>query len=370
MRVFIVDHIGIHSGMHYYLQPFKKVLKKSGTDEVTILSNYSDEEGTDAYLRNQYKGKLIAKICSLCYNYLKLRKFIYSQGKNSLFIILSYGSPIDYIFVRCVSHAPYSMVDIHEAVAQNLDSNRLMVSLFRKIYSKRVNNVIYHSQRTREFLDASHFNGIGLYVPHFRYEFSKECDISALGDDLKSAIKPECINYLFFGNLNYNKGVDIFISAVNSLPSESRKGLNFIIAGKNFDNSCHSVKPEDKETLHLIVRHISDHEMIYLFSSVQYIAMPYRKTSQSGIVEMALYFKRPIIVSDLPYFRTLIEKYPSFGILSEPKADIFAKSLIEASARHGSFFSNDDLKQYNHHDETEIFRKEFNVFINNLKNND
>ena len=366
MKVYIVDQIGIHSGMHYYLQPFRNVLLKSGADDVAVLSNYPEEEGKEAFFVNHYKGNSIVKMQGLCHNLRKLKALVRTERENTLFILLSYGGPVDYLFARCVCRARNSMIDIHEAVAQNLDTNRLMLSLFRNLYSKRVSSVIYHSQRTKDFLDAMSFNGTGLFVPHFRYEFSKQYDLSAVGDDLKRAVRPDCLNYLFFGNLNYNKGVDVFISAVNSLSGGSTKRLNFIVAGKNFDDSCYSVRVKDENMLHLVVRHITDDEMIYLFNSVQFVAMPYRKTSQSGIVEMALYFKCPVIVSDLPYFRALIEKYPSFGILTEPEADVFAESLIEAGGREGRFFTSDDLQRYNYNDEIEIFCREFKEYIGKL----
>lgn len=370
MKIYIVDQIGIHSGMHYYLQPFRKVLLKAGAGEVTVLSNYPEEGEEEAFFVNHYKGNNIAKMFGLFHNLRKLRALVRTQRENTLIILLSYGSPVDYLFARCVCRARNSMIDIHEAVAQNLDTNRLMLSLFRNLYSKRVSSVIYHSQRTKDFLDAMSFNGTGLFVPHFRYEFSKQYDLSAVGDDLKRAVKPECQNYLFFGNLNYNKGVDVFIRAVNSLSGESTRRMNFIVAGKNFDDSCYSVRVKDENMLHLVVRHITDDEMIYLFNSVQFVAMPYRKTSQSGIVEMALYFKCPVIVSDLPYFRALIEKYPSFGILSEPDPSIFADSIITASYDNMVYFRDDDLQAYAHTDEIDVFCRKFKEFSDSLLSNE
>ena len=55
---------------------------------------------------------------------------------------------------------------------------------------------------------------------------------------------------------------------------------------------------------------------MYLYEHTDYVALPYRKTSQSGILEMAFYFRKPILASDVPYFRRMLTEFPSFGILS------------------------------------------------------
>ena len=105
---------------------------------------------------------------------------------------------------------------------------------------------------------------------------------------------------------------DILISAVNSLEPELRCKANVIIAGKDFDGTVHRVQPSDKAAFKIVLRHIEDDELVYLYEHTDYVALPYRKTSQSGILEMAFYFRKPILASDVPYFRRMLTEFPSF----------------------------------------------------------
>lgn len=121
---------------------------------------------------------------------------------------------------------------------------------------------------------------------------------------------------MFFGNLNESKGVDILLQAFNLLSDENANKFNLIIAGKDFDGAIDRVKIKDNRSVRIFKRHISDDELRFFYNQVDFLCLPYRKTSQSGILEMAFYFKKPIIASDIPYFQQTLTTFPSFGILS------------------------------------------------------
>lgn len=72
--------------------------------------------------------------------------------------------------------------------------------------------------------------------------------------------------------------------------------------------------------------------------------MPYRKSSQSGIFAMAAYFHKPMILSDIPYFVSMIEKYPSFGIISSLKN--ISDTLKTTMESHGNYYTNVDCEKF------------------------
>lgn len=365
--IYLVDYIGNHCGMHYYLQAFKDTLQQIDNIEVSILSNYTTN-GTKPFFLNQYEGNSINKVFSLIKNFYRLRQFI-GLHPNDTIVYLTYGNIIDIPFIKLVSSLPFHVIDIHEAIAQNVDSKKRLKSKFEKIYKKFVKTVISHSSRTNDFLKEYGFNGRCFQVPHFKYRISKEYNISNISPDIQDSIDKQRINVLFFGNLNESKGIDILIDSVNKLPDSIAEKINLIIAGKDFDGTIDKITPIAGRHVHIFRKHISDDELRFLYQNVDYLSLPYRKTSQSGILEMALYFKRPIIVTDIPYFRKTLQEFQSFGVLSGNDSKSYAETLVKVINNHNSlnFFSENDYERYENRKEIELFKKELNHWISQMR---
>lgn len=364
MKIYLVDYIGMHCGMHYYNDAFCRVLSAIPGLDISVLSNYADKNTNKPFFLHQYKGCKLRKICCLLWNYLMLLGFVL-RNRKSCFIYLTYGNSIDLPFMYIVSLAGKSIIDIHEAIAQNVDDNADLKRRFKKIYSERIKSVIVHSQRTNDLLDGYGYGGVRLFVPHFKYCFSKKYDIRRVGADIVSSVAEDKVNILFFGNITYDKGVDILISAVNMLEPKLRSKANIIIAGKDFDGTVYRVHPLDKAAFKIILRHIGDDELVYLYKHTDYVALPYRKTSQSGILEMAFYFRKPILASDVPYFNKMLTEFPSFGILSDKDVPKYAATLASVIGQHSSaaFFLDEDYFRYTNRIEIKVFKQQFDAWI-------
>ena len=92
------------------------------------------------------------------------------------------------------------------------------------------------------------------------------------------------------------------------------------------------------------------------------MALPYRKTSQSGILEMAFYFRKPILASDVPYFRRMLTEFPSFGILSGKDVPKHIASVIGLHSS-ADYFTDKDYFRYTNRSEIEAFKKQFAIWI-------
>lgn len=353
--------------MHYYLEAFKKILMEIPNVSVSILSNYTDSNRGKPFFLNHYKGNKIKKGLSLIANIIKLKRFV-ANHPNDIYIYLTYGNSIDIPFINIVSNAKQHVVDIHEAIAQDVDSNEKLKSKFKALYKNKVNAVISHSNRTDIFLKEYEFNGQCFNVPHFKYVYQKEFDIKKIPDEVIDAPDKDKINILFFGNLNESKGVDLLIESINLLDSESAKKINVIIAGKDFDGSIDRIKPFPDRNITIIKRHITDDELRFLYSKTDYIALPYRKTSQSGILETAFYFKKPVIASNVEYFEKTIKEFPSFGILAgmTPTSYADALSKVIKSENSNQYFLDSDYARYENRKEVADFKSEFENWVNNF----
>lgn len=361
MNIYLVDYLGIHCGMHYYLQSFKSLLESGGNSGIEILSNFPNEKG-EMFFRNQYNGNLFRKIFALTNNYFTFRRFVKSH-RNDCLIFLSYGNLIEIPFILSLVTIQKHLIDVHEVVAQHEDQNSFQIYLFRSLYRNKIRNIIIHSERSRDFLKSFGFCGKVFNVPHVSYAIRKNVNNDILSLDVVNAFQEGKKNILFFGNLNYNKGVDILIDAVNKLTEADKRKLHVVIAGKNFDDSIYAVKPSDPSLFTFLVRHIDDNELIYLYEHTNFVAMPYRKTSQSGVLEMAFYFKKPVIATCIPYFKQVLSSFPSFGIIGEDSSleDNYSILLKEALNSSNNFFTEDDYSNY-------MSRPEFKYFLDDFYN--
>ncbi len=361
MNIYLVDYLGEHCGMHYYLDAFKKNLSVIPSTEVIILSNYPID-GQQAFFLNQYKGSLIQKIKSLFINYYRFFRFV-SLHKKDIVIFLTYGNFVDILFLNLVSKVYKHVIDIHEVIAQHLDNNMFLLKQFKRVYSNSVRNVIVHSKRSADFLNDFGFSNNKFYVPHFKYCFNRNYKLDDIAMDVRNAVVLGKINLLFFGNITYSKGVDVLIESINALESDIVRKINVIIAGKDLDGTIHKTHFNDDISYNLILRHIEDDELIYLYQNIQYVILPYRKTSQSGVLEMSFYFKKPIIASNIPYFNQVLTEFPSFGILSSVDYGISLKEAIRNYSNR-EYYVKKDYDKYTHRREVEDFMNKFDKWIN------
>lgn len=140
---------------------------------------------------------------------------------------------------------------------------------------------------------------------------------------------------LFFGNIDYYKGLDILIDAFESLPEEFRQESRLLIAGNSKSADFKKViqqkidAPLIKERVLAKVHYIQDEDVEKYFMAADCIVLPYRNIYQSGVIFMAYTFGLPIIVSDIGNFKNdMVEGETGFLIpANEPKE--IGKTLLK-----------------------------------------
>lgn len=365
-KIYIIDYIGEHSGVKYYLDSFKRSLQDLNEYEVEILSNYSESNAKRPFFKNHYQGIILRKLFNLIVNILRLYKFV-GRNLDDVFIYEAYGTKIDVPFIKIISKAPNHVIDIHEAIAQNEDANKSLLSSFSWLYENFVKTAISHSCRTNNYLINFKYSGKLFNVPHFRYNVDGNFDMNNIASEILCCYDDSKINLLFFGNVNESKGIDILFEALNSLFIDEKNKINLVVAGKDFDGSINRVKLDERIQNVKILRFITDDELKYLYSRCDYVLLPYRKTSQSGIIEMSLNFRKPIIASNIPYFEKTLSEFPSFGILTSGiMPDDFAKGIKLAIAKKENdtvFFNSSDYDKYTNRKEIKDFFINFNEWV-------
>ena len=354
-QIYIVDLIGKHCGMHYYHSSFQNILSK-GNYNTIILSNYSDN--IPAFFPIIFKKN---KLSSLIYLIIASIKFLIHviTHRKSTYIYLSYGEPWDLPFLAIASVFNNFIVDIHEVHALRYNDKSNITKIYKFIYSRFIKIIIYHSDRTNNILNEIKYKQIKLYVPHFKYNFPKEYSITNLGKDIKHVFCTNKPKFLFFGNISIIKGAEVLINSIVKLNKEINN-IEVVIAGKNVDKVDFSVL-KNHHTVSVINRHINDDELVYLYRNTNYILLPYLKSSQSGIFAMATYFEKPTILSKIPYFTSMINHFPSFGILTP--IEHYEEGIKKIIKEEKNFYSKEDLNKYLEEDLYQSFIIELSKII-------
>lgn len=351
-KVIIYDIIGAYCGMHYYDIAFADILRKRNVD-VEVYSNFC--EGKNGYPRisNIFDCGKIKGVFRLMVSYLSFLILVLSN-KTSKIIYLTYGEIFELPFLFIASFSRHTYIDIHEVCALKYGDTSIVARIFRWLYGHLIRRVIYHSDRTYTILQNSNLEKI--YVPHFKYVFPKRYDEAFISKDVRECFKEEGVTkFLFFGNISVVKGIDTILQVFTDLCKDTDK-FELVIAGKNVENIDFSTVSDKR--IKIICRHIDDDEMVYLYSNTDFILLPYKKSSQSGIFAMAAYFQKPMILSDIPYFKKMIEEFPSFGIIA-PIANFKTKVENIIKNQPHNFYCKEDCECFE-------MKNEMDEFVNKL----
>lgn len=136
---------------------------------------------------------------------------------------------------------------------------------------------------------------------------------------------------LFFGNLQLYKGVHLLYDAYLSHPELRERPL--VITGSGY---IYFRRRDDESGVTFINRYVDDAEVKDLFSRAAVVVYPYVSATQSGVVSIASYYGKPVVLSDVPYFKQTCEGYEGVEFFtagdSEALAVAIHRSLLSSAS--------------------------------------
>ena len=345
--IYLVDTIGTETGMHLYDQSFCNTLQAKGV-AVRVLSNYTSADGRQkALFPNFYHGGKLLMMVKFAWALFVFALFRLSH--SGTYVYQSFGLRlIDQFFIRIIGRKNLFVIvhDIFEITGTNGEDARKAQKI--AFYQSHIPAIICHSENALQTLHDFGYQGRTIYYPHFSYEFSKEINPHEVAPEIKEAVKTDKINFLFFGQLRQTKGISILQQAIDILKQKDFAG-NIIIAG--MDKEHFIDETQQPPFVQTILRYITDSELNHLFSTCQYVLLPYTEIYQSGVLEVVIYFRCPALMSDIPYFSQMIDQFPSFGHLYHPNtpealAELMTR-IIKGNVTGGKYFVEKDIAKYN-----------------------
>lgn len=160
--------------------------------------------------------------------------------------------------------------------------------------------------------------------------------------EAKNYLKLANENYLlFFGFVRDYKGLDILIEAFEYLKDNLK--IKLIVAGEFYDDEKKYFDLIDKYRLKdriiLFNKFIPTDDVKYYFAASDAVVLPYRNATQSGIVQMAVNFSKPVIASNVGGIGEVIVDNETGFIVEKENATELAKAIIK-------FYKEDKLELF------------------------
>ena len=160
-------------------------------------------------------------------------------------------------------------------------------------------------------------------------------------------LDPEYSYLLFFGFVRAYKGLDLLIEAFSDKRLRNRK-LKLIIAGEFYEDDIpyrDLIKRNGLENDVMIFDHfIRDDEVSLFFSVADIVVQPYKTATQSGVTQIAYYFEKPMLVTDVGGLREIVPDRKC-GYVIKPESGKIAEAILDYFDNNRKAFFTAGVKQ-------------------------
>ncbi|MFH1119566.1 MAG: glycosyltransferase [Bacteroidota bacterium] len=224
--------------------------------------------------------------------------------------------------------------NINAGKRDNRDSwgNRLSL----KILYRLANSLIVHTEKSKEEL-MFEFPINEAKISVIRHGMNNRVTITGLTSgqarkQLKIGEGEKVV--LFFGNIDFYKGLDLLLDCYNQLPESFLKDSRLLIAGNSKSPDYTKLildkisSQRIKERVIARISYIPDQEVEQYFMAADCIVLPYRNIYQSGVIFMAYSFGLPVIVSDIGNFRNDMVEGKTGFLINSNEPDQISNTLL------------------------------------------
>ena len=195
----------------------------------------------------------------------------------------------------------------------------------------RNKKMIAHTQRDKdELVRAKIFPEKNIeIIPHGAYDLFNKYNHDA--SSLLSSFSERCI--IFFGYIKKYKGLEYLIRATPYIYKEI-PDIRVIIAGEGdfsvYNDIINGFDESTRNIFEIHNRYLSDSDVSSLFQRSSLVVLPYSQmTGQSGVINIAFSFGKPIVASNVWAFDECLEDGVT-GYLVPPKdPEALAKAIIK-----------------------------------------
>lgn len=191
------------------------------------------------------------------------------------------------------------VIAIHDVVQHYKRDNKFVRTFYDVFLINIYSNFHIFSRFQLKIFNDKYKGKNSFYSPLFLKNFGKVNTIQKVKNE-------NTTNFLFFGIIRPNKGLDLLINAANSL-GEKNNNFNIVIAGKCDDWEQYYALIKRPELFTFKIRNIEKSEVPNLFANTHFVILPYRDVTQSGVLLTAYNYGIPVIASRFDWFQEYID---------------------------------------------------------------
>lgn len=258
------------------------------TTKTNKIYNYSDKTG-------------FFKILSYLKSQFTLLKAVRSKAPEIVHFQWLKIHQVDYILLKLLKKLGIKTVLTAHNILPHGTGVKNMKS-YKKIYSI-VTAIIVHAENTRTELSES--LNIDLrkihVIPHGIFDLGKNVDsekVDSYIEKFRTQLElDKKVVFSALGTINDYKGIDLIVDVWKNETISKNNDIHLIIAGKGYHEKL--VELNDMGNVSLLNRFLLEEEFLALLKLTDFVLLPYKKISQSGILLSAINEKKRVIVSDV-----------------------------------------------------------------------
>jgi glycosyltransferase involved in cell wall biosynthesis len=186
-----------------------------------------------------------------------------------------------------------------------------------RLFYRQFDRLIVHSQHQSEDLRNMGVATPCLVVPHGVYDIfnTQNLDRTA-GRVFFPGLHESNFVVLFFGRLEERKGLLDFLRTAELL-EVSEPSIRFMVAGKSEESTAvrEALSAARMRSNVLMHDHLIPHiEVQRFFAACDMVAMPYHEGTSSGVMKLAMAFRRPVVCTDVGDFAESLEVWPGLMV--------------------------------------------------------
>lgn len=344
-KVALVELVSSHGGMNYYDYGLLKGISNLNELEMHLYTGYDLIFPIPRNCCIHYTYDKIFNIKNKIHRFFKYLVCTYNTfrdiKKRKIQVVHLQIFQITLIEMISLFFAKFfffkTVVTIHDI--ESFKNNNLMHLV--KIYIKKVDKIIVHNDFSKNELVGKYKETKGKVeiIHHGSYLGMLELKKNKIDARKKLNIDLYKNTILFFGQIKEVKGLDVLLKAIPEIIKKTNN-IQFVIAGKMWNEDRKKYDDLIRELgiidyLKLDIKYIPDNEVVDYYSAADYIVLPYKKIYQSGVLLMAMSYRVPVIVSDLPAMKTIIvDNENGFIFKSENYSDL-SKVILKAITING-----------------------------------
>ena len=277
--------------------------------------------------KRRMEALLIGKIFTMLNNRLVRQYVKYIVDEKADYVNLLIHNERDLVVAEALNKAGIPFCVSYHEVLKRLDGNKELLPVVKESL-KYGSPIVLHSQNTANDLIEA-LNDDSLQERISIINFGAFESFLSYGEGACPKDLPEKY-LLYLGHVHPYKGLKYLYEAVCQIES-SLGDIKVVVAGGGYDPVIDQMKSNQR---FVVYNHFIDNaELVGLIRHSMCILCPYIAASQSGLVQTAMVFEKPVIATRVGAFTEIIEDCVN-GLLCEPAdAGSLAETLMTFIAR-------------------------------------